>query len=84
VETPQELFRAAAELVDRGLAQLDLREHPRLPGAPRRFLNFMHAKVGHRLVGTPRKLRQSADRLDAKARHAPQGALDKESGDETI
>lgn len=85
-ETPQALFRAAADLIALALAQLDLRRYPPQPGEQRgRFANFMHAKVHHRLEAFPRKLRESAEWLDVKENHraatnAPAtGAIEEES-----
>ena len=65
--TPAGLLRAAARLVERAHAQLDVTQVAgcQCCGA-KRFANIQHARVADRIDETPRKLLESADILEGK------------------
>lgn len=65
--TPAGLLRAAARLVEKAHAQMDVRqvEGCTCCGA-KRFVNIQQARVADRIAETPRKLNESADILDGQ------------------
>lgn len=66
-ETPQQLFRDAADLIDRAKTLLDLRKYPPREGEQTgQFINFAHAKAHGRVHAMPDRLRRQAEFLDKK------------------
>ncbi len=65
--TPAAMLRAAARLVERANAQLDVTpEQGCTCCGAKRFRNIAHARAADRIGETPRKLNETADMLEGK------------------
>lgn len=71
------LLEAAANLIERAVAQLDV-EHDRCPGCGnKRFRNMAHARVFEQFAESPEKLRRASRRLQESVPDGDEDAFDR-------